>query len=321
MTASGGDKDFLVIAHRGASGYLPEHTLEAKAMAFGLGVGAIEQDVVLTKDDQLVVLHDIHLDTVSDVAERFPDRARENGRFYAIDFTLGEIRSLRAFERIHLETGEAVYSGRFPVGHSDFRIPSLAEEIELIQGLEKSTGRPMHIYVEYKAPAWHRKQGKDPARILLDVLDHYGYRTRQDRCFVQCFDANELERLRVEFGTDLKLVQLIGENSWGESPTDYDALTTPAGMKQVATFADGIGPHFSQLIRRNENTGSLELQPWGAAARKEGLFIHPYTFRADAYPEDSFPDFATFVREYVALTGIDGLFADHPDQVMRALDI
>jgi len=98
-------------------------------------------------------------------------------------------------------------------------------------------------------------------------------------------------------------------------------LRTPVVMKQVATFADGIGPHFSQLIRRDENGGSLELQPCVFAAREQGLFIHPYTFRADAYPEESFPDFATFVREYVALTGIDGLFADHPDQVMRALDI
>ena len=91
----------LIIAHRGASGYLPEHTLEAKALAFGMGADYLEQDVVASRDDQLIVLHDIHLDRVSDVAERFPDRQRADGRFYARDFDLKEIQSLRAWERMN----------------------------------------------------------------------------------------------------------------------------------------------------------------------------------------------------------------------------
>ena len=95
-----GDEPFLVIAHRGASGYLPEHTLAAVSLAYGMGAHFIEQDVVLTNDDQPVVLHDIHLDAVTDVAERFPNRSRRDGRYYALDFTLAEIRTLRVNERI-----------------------------------------------------------------------------------------------------------------------------------------------------------------------------------------------------------------------------
>ncbi|EOC0592095.1 glycerophosphodiester phosphodiesterase, partial [Cronobacter turicensis] len=114
----------LVIAHRGASGYLPEHTLPAKAMAYAQGADYLEQDLVLTKDDQLVVLHDHYLDRVTDVAERFPDRARKDGRYYAIDFTLAEIKSLKFSEGFELENGKKAqtFPGRFPMGKSDFRV-------------------------------------------------------------------------------------------------------------------------------------------------------------------------------------------------------
>lgn len=106
MTGSALAADKIVIAHRGASGYLPEHTLPAKAMAYAQGADYLEQDLVMTKDDQLVVLHDHYLDRVTDVAERFPDRARKDGRFYAIDFTLDEIRSLKFTEGFEIENGD-----------------------------------------------------------------------------------------------------------------------------------------------------------------------------------------------------------------------
>ena len=108
----------------GASGYLPEHTLAAKAVAHVMGADFIEQDVVLTRDDHPIVLHDVHVDTVTDVATKYPGRARDDGRFYAIDFTLAEIRTLRVSERIDIETKKAVYPQRFPVGESAFRVPS-----------------------------------------------------------------------------------------------------------------------------------------------------------------------------------------------------
>jgi glycerophosphoryl diester phosphodiesterase len=128
-----------VIAHRGASGYLPEHTLEAVAMAYAMGADYLEQDVVLTKDDHAIVLHDIHLEAVTNVAQVFPRRARSDGRYYAIDFTLAEIKALQVHERIALPAGAAVYPKRFPVGWSRFEIPTLEEEITLVQGLNKST--------------------------------------------------------------------------------------------------------------------------------------------------------------------------------------
>ncbi|ERT13517.1 glycerophosphodiester phosphodiesterase, partial [Photorhabdus temperata] len=132
--------DKIVIAHRGASGYLPEHTLPAKAMAYAEGADYLEQDLVMTKDNELVVLHDHYLDRVTDVANKFPDRARQDGRYYAIDFTLPEIKSLKFTEGFDIKNHkqEQNFSGRFPMWKSDFRIHTFQEEIEFVQGLNKS---------------------------------------------------------------------------------------------------------------------------------------------------------------------------------------
>ena len=126
-----------IIAHRGASGYLPEHTLPAKALAYAMQSDFLEQDVVATRDDQLVVLHDIHLDRVTDVAQRYPARARDDGRYYARDFDLDELRRLRVTERTDA-SGRAVYPKRFPAGTGRFHIHTLAEELEL--GVERCLG-------------------------------------------------------------------------------------------------------------------------------------------------------------------------------------
>ncbi len=172
MSASALAADKLVIAHRGASGYLPEHTLPAKAMAYAQDADYLEQDLVMTKDDQLVVLHDHYLDRVTDVAERFPDRARKDGRYYAIDFTLAEIKSLKFSEGFELENGKKVqtFPGRFPMGKSDFRVHTFEEEIEFVQGLNHSTGKNIGIYPEIKAPWFHHQEGKDIALKVLETL-------------------------------------------------------------------------------------------------------------------------------------------------------
>ena len=153
------DRTTQVIAHRGACGYLPEHTLEAKAYAHALGADYIEQDIVATRDDELIVMHDIHLDRVTNVAERYPDRGREDGRFYVRDFDLEEIRSLVAWERRAADGVTAVFPNRFPTGVGAFRVPTLREEIKFIQGLNHSTGRQVGIYPEIKRPQWHRDEG------------------------------------------------------------------------------------------------------------------------------------------------------------------
>ena len=314
MTDTALATDKIVIAHRGASGYLPEHTLAAKAMAHGMDVDYIEQDVVLTKDGVPVVLHDHFLDTVTDVAKQYPDRKRDDGRYYAIDFTLQEIKSLIAFERIDLKTGKQVFPNRFPSGASTFRVPTLEEELELIAGLNKSTGKSIGIYPEIKAPAFHRAEGQDISKIVLETLAKHGFATKDDPFYVQCFDWNEVQRIRNELGFKGKLIQLIAENAWGESPNvDFDYLRTAEGLAEVAKVADGIGPWIAQVVDKSGKKTSLVEE-----AHKVGLDLHPYTLRADALPAWA-KNFDDVMQRVVIEAGADGIFSDHPDLAVKFL--
>jgi len=307
-----------VIAHRGASGYLPEHTLEAKALAFGLGADYLEQDLVATKDDRLLVLHDIHLDCVTDAAARFPGRARADGRWYARDFTLAEIRTLQVTERLDGPGGRAVYPGRFPAGSGSFRVHTLSEEIELLRGLNASTGRRVGLYPEIKRPAWHREEGVDLAALLLASLADAGLGPDAEPVFIQCFDAAELRRLREEFATGFPLVQLLGENGGAESETDYEALQTRAGLAALSATADAIGPWVGRLYRVDEG-GRPRPARLAADAHEAGLAVHPYTFRADDVAP-GFGDFEEMVRWFVGELRIDGLFTDFPDRAGAVLN-
>ena len=152
--------DKIVIAHRGASGYLPEHTMESKAMAHAMDADYIEQDVVLSKDNIPIVIHDIYLEEVTDVALVYPERSREDGRFYVIDFSLNELMSLSVNERIDSSTKKVVFPDRFPLKKSNFKLHTLEDEIELIQGMNLSTGKNIGIYPEIKKPGFLRKHGK-----------------------------------------------------------------------------------------------------------------------------------------------------------------
>ncbi len=308
----------LVIAHRGASGYLPEHTLAAKTLAFEMGADYLEQDIVASRDDELLVLHDVHLDRVSDVAMKFPNRHRADGRFYARDFDLEEIRQLQAWERMNAD-GTAVYPDRYPARSGDFRINTLAEELELVGALNRQFGRNAGIYPEIKRPAWHRSEGVDIAPLLLEQLQSAGYEGRDDPVFVQCFDADEVRRLKVELGCPYPLIQLIGDNSWGESPTDYDALRSPEGIASVAEVADGIGPHLSHLAELETVDGVPVVGPLAGLAAEAGLLMHPYTFRADDVPP-GFANFDDLVQFFVREVGVDGLFTDFPDRVISLLE-
>ncbi|ELW1645282.1 glycerophosphodiester phosphodiesterase [Enterobacter oligotrophicus] len=334
MTGSALAADKIVIAHRGASGYLPEHTLPAKAMAYAQGADYLEQDLVMTKDDRLVVLHDHYLDRVTDVAERFPDRARKDGRYYAIDFTLAEIRSLKFTEGFEIENGKKVqvYPGRFPMGKSDFRIHTFEEEIEFVQGLNHSTGKNIGIYPEIKAPWFHHQEGKDIAAKTLEVLKQYGYTSKQDKVYLQCFDAAELKRIKTELepkmGMDLNLVQLIAYTDWNETQEkqpdgkwvnyNYDWMFKPGAMKQIARYADGIGPDYHMLVAEGSTPGHVKLTAMVKEAHASKMQVHPYTVRADQLPE-----YATDVNQlYDVLynqAGVDGLFTDFPDKAVSFL--
>ena len=305
----------IVIAHRGASGYLPEHTLPAIAMAHAQGADYLEQDVVLSKDNVPVVLHDIHIDTVTDVARRFPDRKRADGRFYALDFTVAELKQLAASERFDPRTGAAVFAKRFPVGKGSFQIPTLEEELQLIQGLNTSSGREAGVYPEIKEPAWHRAQGRDISPIVLDLLARYGYQTKADKVYVQCFDEAEVKRIRTELGYKGRLVQLIE----GSRPLldEHARLRTPAGLAKTAKVADGIGPALPDVVTRNAD-GTLAPTALVRDAHAAGLVVHPYTFRADALPP-GVASLEDLLRLALVDIGVDGVFTDHPDRAVAFL--
>ncbi|MFU9137510.1 glycerophosphodiester phosphodiesterase [Erwinia tasmaniensis] len=326
-------QDKVVIAHRGASGYLPEHTLPAKAMAYAQGADFLEQDLVMSRDDRLVVLHDRYLDRVTDVAERYPDRARSDGRYYAIDFTLAEIKGLKFTEGFSIKNGKKAqtFPGRFPMGQSDFRVHTFEEEIEFIQGLNHSTGKNIGLYTEIKAPWFHRKAGKDISAKVLDVLKQYGYTRKSDNVYLQCFDYNEVKRIKTELeparGMNLRMVQLIAETADKETQEQqkgkwvnysYDWMFKPGAMKTIAQYADGIGPDYHMLVAEGSTQGHIRLTDMVKEAHDSNMVVHPYTVRADQLPV-----WADSVNElYDVLynqANVDGLFTDFPDKAVSFL--
>ncbi|AUC86039.1 glycerophosphodiester phosphodiesterase [Polaribacter sp. ALD11] len=294
----------IVIAHRGASGYLPEHTMEAKAMAFAMNADFIEQDLVLSKDDVPIVIHDIYLDDVTDVATKFSDRKRKDNRYYVIDFTFEELQTLAVTERFNPKTGEQFYKKRFPKEKGSFKLHSLQQEIEMIQGLNIATGKKIGIYPEIKEPEFHKKEGKNLTEIVLKVLSNYGYKTKEDNCILQCFDAKELERIRVELKSELFLVQLM------EFSEDSKKL------KHFATYANGIGPWYKQILDKKVD-GKFTFTSLVSDAHKLGLKVHPYTFRADQLAE--FHSFEEMMETLLIEANIDGAFTDFPDLVVAFL--
>lgn len=295
----------IVIAHRGASGYLPEHTLESKSMAHAMGADYIEQDLVLTKDNVPVVMHDIYLDEVTDVAKIYPNRSREDGRYYIIDFTLDEVLRLSVNERIILKTQLPEYPDRFPQGKSLFRLHTFENEIELIQGLNETTGKQVGIYPEIKNPGFHRKEGKDISKIVLGILKKYGYLHKTDHCILQCFDAEELKRIRFDLKSDLFLTQLM------EFP---DGISD---IKGYANYADAIGPPVSQLIVSSYKIQGKTYSDLIAEAHKLKLKVHPYTLRIEELK--GFPNFEALLEFCFDTLNIDGAFTDFPDKAVRYL--
>ncbi len=266
-------------------------------MAHGMGADFLEQDVVATRDGALIVFHDLHLDQLTDVSRRFPGRARADGRSYCIDFSLAEIRTLRVTERLRKDGTGARYPGRFPAGSGNFCIHTLEEELEFIRGLNRSTGRQAGVYAEIKDPDWHRRHDVSLGDRLVGTLRKFGYHTREDGFFVQCFSGEELRRVRAAYGADVPLIQLLEEG----------ADVSPAALSAIAAYAVGIGPAISLAWPDRGLVGM---------AHDRGLLVHPYTFRADALPA-GFTTFAGLVSTFIDDLGIDGLFTDFPDLVLQ----
>ena len=326
--------DKLIIAHRGASGYLPEHTLESKALAFGQGADYLEQDLVMTKDNHLVVIHDHFLDGLTDVAQKFPGRARADGKYYVPDFTLAEIRSLQMTENFKTENGKQVpvYPDRFPLWQGSFKIHTFEEELQFVRGLEKSSGKRIGIYPEIKAPWLHHQEGKDIARATLAMLKKYGYTQKSDPVYLQTFDFNELKRIKTELlpqmGMNVKLVQLVAYSDWGETQArqngrwvnyDYDWMFKPGAMKEIARYADGVGPAWYMLLdEKQSRPGHIVATPMAADIQTTQLQLHPYTVRRETLP----PYVRNIDEMYAALfeqAKADGIFTDFPDTLAQYL--
>ncbi len=300
----------VVIAHRGASGYLPEHTLPAKALAHGMGADYLEQDVIATRDGALIVFHDLFLDNLTDVAARYPGRARPDGRHYCLDFNLAELRTLRVTERRANGSEAARYPGRFPPDTGAFRLHTLEEELDLIQGLNLATGHTAGIYTEIKAPAWHEAHGIDLGSRVLGVLGDFGYRTAADRAFVQCFDAGTLQKLRASGRTQVPQILLL----------DDPSATSREFLQQVAGFARGIGPALELVLPSAGHEAQRNSSSLIELARESDLLVHPFTVRSDQLP----PGFQTLNDLLAVLVGelrVDGLFTDFPDQVLAWLQV
>ena len=309
----------LVIAHRGASGYLPEHTYSAAVMAFASGADFLELDVVMTKDGHLIVMHDLTLNATTNVEEVFPEKKNKKGKYQVIDFTLNEIKLLKVHERSSRSGKNAAFPQRFPIDYQLFEIPTLDNMINLVKGLSKSSGRIMGLYIEIKAPEFHKKHNKDPASTLLKMLKHHGFKEATDPVFIQSFDSKTLKKLRYQHKTRLRLIQLIGENHWRLSDTDFTYLKSEKGLNEVSKYADGIGPWMNQLVTGVDLSGNFQITNLVKNARRKDLLIHSYTFRADRLP-DYVSNFDELLDIFLNEVGVDGIFTDFPDLVVSYLE-
>lgn len=328
IACAGDIQDKIIVAHRGASAYLPEHTLESKALAYNMGVAYLEQDLAMTKDNRLVVVHDHFLDRVTDVADKFPKRARKDGRYYVIDFTLDEIKTLNFTEGFEIVNGKRVqgYKNRFPMFTSVFKIHTLEEEIEFIQGLNKTMGKDIGLYVETKAPWFHKQEGKDISKATLEVLKKYGYTSKDSNVIFQTFDYPDLKYVKTELmpkmGIDLKTVVLLAENSWNETyelkdgkwvPYDFDYLMDPKNMKEVAKYATGMGPSLDMVIDgKKSKKGAIVVTDLVKNAHANGIMVHPYTIRADKLPAYC-NNVDELFKAILIDADADGVFTDFPD--------
>lgn len=309
-----------VAAHRGASGYLPEHTLEAKAFAYALGADYIEQDVVMSSDGRLVVMHDVILDTTSDVARKFPERARDDGRYYVCDFTYDELQTLYLTERFDHLTGKPVFSGRFPNSPIDYRIPSLEKEFYQLIGLNKSTGRNVKAYVEVKEPCWFLDQGLDALKATVDLMTAFGFNNMESGVILQIFDYESIIRARSELGWTGELAMLI--NPTGQNHKDdkdrHAWLQTPEGIKELSQYATIYAPWISLMAVPDADGKGYSLSNIADLARENGMAVHTWTLRKDLLAK-GFSSFDEILDVCFKQLRLDAAFTDFTDTVIDYL--
>ena len=326
----------LVFGHRGASGYRPEHTLESYRLAIAMGADYVEPDLVPTKDGVLVARHENEISTTTDVASHpeFADRRTTKTvdgvvytGWFTEDFTLAELKTLRAVERIpQVRQENTLYDGRYEV-------PTFDEVLALVREESRRTGRTIGVAPETKHPTYFDSIGLSLEEPLVASLDRAGLRGPRSAVVVQSFETAGLREL--DGMTRVPLVQLVGgsgapyDQVAAGSTTTYDTLLTDAGLADVATYADWIGPDKNRVVPRTA-TGTLAA-PTDLVQRAHAadLRVVPYTFRNEntflpvelrvgtdptAYG-DAFAEYALFLS-----LGVDGVFSDNPDTAVQARD-
>lgn len=308
-----------ITAHRGASGYLPEHTLESKAMAYALGADYIEQDVVMSKDGKLMVMHDPPLETTTDVAKLFPERKRADGSFYSSDLTAAEMKRLRVTERFTPATGKPVFAGRFPDSAIDYRIPTLEEELLQVQGLNKATGRNVGVYVEVKEPEFYEKQGLPILQATINLLTSYGYNSPNSKAILQIFDYDAIKRAR-ELGWKGPLAMLVTTNgqAYKNDKARHAWLTTPEGIADIAKYATIYAPNFNLMAVPKTDGSGYTVNDLADKAHKAGMQVHSWTHRVDALPK-GFKSSDEMLDVAFKKLKLDGLFSDFPDKALDYL--
>lgn len=323
LTPVNADGDTLVIAHRGASGERPEHTLASYERAIDQGADYIEPDLVVTKDLVLVARHENEIGETTDVADHpeFADRRRTkniegqmvNG-WFAEDFTLAELQTLRAKERMPaLRPANARFDGLYA-------IPTFADIIALKRAKEAETGRKIGLYPELKHPTWLlQESGIDTVDLLVRQLKEEGLDGADSDVFVQVFDIAPLQRLDKMIDAPLVLLIRPEGGPYDEPGMTWAGIMTPTGLAEVATYADGIGPWIGHVLRddgtptdlvRDAHAAGLKVHPW--TVRKENVFL-PASLRSDA-SENGIGDFRGLVKLLKA-AGVDGYFTDDPGLV------
>ncbi|MEV5409065.1 glycerophosphodiester phosphodiesterase [Thermopolyspora sp. NPDC052614] len=317
----------IVIGHRGASAFRPEHTLPSYETAIRMGADYIEPDLVSTKDHVLVARHENEISGTTDVADHPEFAARRTTKtidgkritgWFTEDFTLAELRTLRARERLPgLRPGNTAHDGTA-------RVPTLEEVVRLARR------HGVGVYPETKHPTYFDSIGLSLEEPLLKVLGRHGWKDRDDPVFIQSFETGNLRALRKR--TRLRLVQLIGGKGApydlvaAKDPRMYDHLITRAGLREIASYADGIGPATSRIFPTGPDGRLLPATTLVRDAHRYGLVVHAWTVRPEnaklplefrrGDPDEpghrrARGDVAGWL-ELLFEAGVDGVFADDP---------
>jgi|ETNmetMinimDraft_2_1059921.scaffolds.fasta_scaffold00090_13 glycerophosphoryl diester phosphodiesterase len=289
----------IVIAHRGASGHLPEHTLAAFKLAIEMGADYVEPDLVVTKDGEFIVRHEHYLSQTTDVVDKpeFRNRKRKLGDrsdWFSEDFTVAEIASLRT--RQTFRGRSKAHDGRYP-------IPTFQQVIDLVRQESERLGRPIGLYPETKLPGHFQDLGFDVDDMLVSILDENGLNEPEAKVFIQSFEPGILKSLKGR--VKVPLVQLV---SAVEDQVDKGGnYQSNIPLAELSQYADGVGA-IKWLIVNQQGKSS----DFVSRAKSLDLFVHAWTFREDAYPQKLFSNGEEELTLFLKL-GIDGFFTDFPD--------